>query len=328
MMKLLFQLCFLALATSAVSEEIPPTTIPPATPAPETSTPSQLNDTKTGVDVNKNATDNFNASTPKMDVNRTTEETKNASMPTPSPTMHQRPTSPSVTTQKVETGEGSTSAATTASAAVAAGGSSWAYILLVLIIIVIIVLCVILYMLRRASRTYSFDLQRPPASSSAYEPTGTFGQVYLDDLDQPANKDVISDDLSTTPVPNGTGPKPEENTDGEENALQDPPEVNDPQRSSSPSSSSSSSSSLSGGDQAEKKSNQMSSNNLFFDAVEETQPQQQNGNNNNPSVCSSDPFVEINLDDPAWSDQLLSPPPTSSVLPFSSFSFSSSSSSS
>lgn len=37
--------------------------------------------------------------------------------------------------------------------------------------------------------------------------------------DQPANKDVISDDLSTTPVPNGTGPQPEENADGEENGT-------------------------------------------------------------------------------------------------------------
>ncbi|KAM4713859.1 uncharacterized protein FYW61_018981 [Anableps anableps] len=133
-------------------------------------------------------------------------------------------------------------------------------------------------MLRRASRTYSFDLQRPVPSSNTFEPTGTFGQVYLDNLDQPTNKDVISDDLSTTPIPNGTSPQLEEKADGEENALQEPAKANDSQSSSS---SSSSSSSLTGDDQAEKKSNQMSSNNLFFDAAEEPQLQQ-NENNNNP----------------------------------------------
>ncbi|XP_054912200.1 uncharacterized protein LOC129376635 [Poeciliopsis prolifica] len=320
MMKLLVQLCFLTLAASAVSLM----TTPPATPVP--GTPSQRNDTNTTLDVKTNATDYLFNPTSEMEINGTMKEMNNASSAsTSSPAVHQGPTSPSVTTEtKAEASERSTSSATAASAAGSPGSSSWAYILLVLIIIVIVVLCVILYMLRRASRTYSFDLQRPAASSNVYEPTGTFGQVYLDDLDQPVNKDVISDDLSTTPVPNGTGPQPEETADGEENALQDPPEANDPQRPSS-SSSSSSRSSLSGGDQEEKKSNQMSSNNLFFDAVEETQ--QQNGNNNNnPSVCSSDPFVEINLDDPAWSDQLLTSPPASSVLPFSSFCSSSSSS--
>ncbi|MEQ2273651.1 hypothetical protein XENORESO_007060 [Xenotaenia resolanae] len=213
-------------------------------------------------------------------------------------------------------------------------------------------------MLRRASRTYSFDLQRPAPCSNLYEPTGTFGQVYLDDLEGSTHKDVISEDLSTTPVPNGTSPPLEEKAADEENgclkgwfetapkhveyvaqrpqivapsfkssslpaAPQEQPEASDPQNSSS-----SSSSSLSGDDQAEKKSNQMSSNNLFFDAAEELPQQQLNENNNNP-CGSSNPFVEINLDEPPWSDQLLtSPQPTSLVLPFSPFSFSPSSTSS
>ncbi|MEQ2296435.1 hypothetical protein AMECASPLE_024832 [Ameca splendens] len=200
---------------------------------------------------------------------------------------------------------------------------STGYVILVLIIILIIVLCIILFMLRRASRTYSFDLQRPAPCSNLYEPTGTFGQVYLDDLEGSTHKDVISEDLSTTPVPNGTSPPLEEKAADEENAPQEQPEASDPQNSSS-----SSSSSLSGDDQAEKKSNQMSSNNLFFDAAEEPPQQQLNENNNNP-CGSSNPFVEINLDEPPWSDQLLtSPQPTSLVLPFSPFSFSPSSTSS
>ncbi|XP_074555307.1 uncharacterized protein LOC141811224 [Halichoeres trimaculatus] len=199
------------------------------------------------------------------------------------------------------------------------GGSSWAYVILVLIILVIIVLCIILYLLRRASRTYTFDLQRPVPTNNPNEPTGTFEQVYLDDLEQPAPKDeVITDDISSTPVANGTTLQTEEKISNGDNTPQDQPGLN---RSETPPSSDSSPSL--GDEQADNHST--NSTNFFFDAVGEEQ--QQNENNNNPSVCSSDPFVEINLEDPALSNQLLtSPEASSSVLPFSPFSFSSSSS--
>ncbi|KAF6724492.1 hypothetical protein FQA47_020883 [Oryzias melastigma] len=66
--------------------------------------------------------------------------------------------------------------------------------------------------------------------------------------------------------------------------------------------------------QDEKKASPPVQENLLLEAAGE----QENENNNNPSICSSDPFVEINLDEPAWRDQLLSPSQTSStVTPFS-----------
>ncbi|XP_063325704.1 uncharacterized protein LOC134624625 [Pelmatolapia mariae] len=198
-------------------------------------------------------------------------------------------------------------------------GSSAGYVVLALIIIVIIILCIILYLLRRASRTYSFDLQRPNPVGHLSQPTGTFEPVYLDDLERPVPKDIeATDDLSPPPVANGTSLQSEEKDSTGENAPEEQPEANgvetSPAENTTPSLSS---------DEADKISNPPSSTNLFFDAIGE----QQNENNNNPTVCSSDPFVEINLDEPAWCDQLLnSSEGSSSVLPFSPFSLSSSSS--
>uniref|UniRef100_UPI0037E8B160 uncharacterized protein n=1 Tax=Semicossyphus pulcher TaxID=241346 RepID=UPI0037E8B160 len=196
--------------------------------------------------------------------------------------------------------------------------SSWGYVVLILIIMVIIVLSVILYLLRRVSRSYSFDLQRPVPASHLNEPTGTFGQVYLDDLDPSTAKDQEStEELSPEPVANGTTLQTEERNSNGENAQQEQSDANGLEASPT----SNTSPSL-GDEQADNTST--NSVNLFFDAFRE---EQQNENNNNPSVCSSDPFVEINLDEPAWCDQLLSSPEaSSSVLPFSPFSFSSSSS--
>ncbi|XP_071315695.1 uncharacterized protein [Trachinotus anak] len=202
------------------------------------------------------------------------------------------------------------------------GSSSWGYVILGLIIVVIVVLCVILYFLRRVSRTYSFDLQRPdPIINQFTEPTGTFEQVYLDDLDRPTPKDqVTTDDLSPPPVSNGTSLQSEEKDTSGENDPQEQPDANGLETLPT-----SNTSHLSGDDPDDKTSSPPSSTNLFFDASGEAP---QNENNNNPSVFSTDPFVEINLDEPAWCDQLLtSPEATSSVLPFSPFSFSSSSSS-
>ncbi|XP_041821227.1 uncharacterized protein LOC121626663 [Chelmon rostratus] len=200
--------------------------------------------------------------------------------------------------------------------------SSWGYVILVLIVLVIIVLCAILYLLRRVSRTYSFDLHRPVPGNNLNEPIGTFEQVYLDDLDQPAPKDQLTtDDLSSPSAANGTTLQSEEKGSSGENAPHEPPAANG----TGASLTSNTSPSL-GDDPVDKTPGSLNSNNLLLDAVGEDQP---NENNNNPLVCSSDPFVEINLDDPAWCDQLLtSPEAPSSVLPFSPFSFSSSSSSS
>lgn len=200
-----------------------------------------------------------------------------------------------------------------------AAGSSAGYVVLALIIIVILILCIILYLLRRASRTYSFDLQRPNPVGHLSQPTGTFEPVYLDDLERPVPKDIeATDDLSPPPVANGTSLQSEEKDSTGENAPEEQLEANgvetSPAENTTPSLSS---------DEADKISNPPSSTNLFFDAIGE----QQNENNNNPTVCASDPFVEINLDEPAWCDQLLnSSEGSSSVLPFSPFSLSSSSS--
>ncbi|XP_076581111.1 uncharacterized protein LOC143317060 [Chaetodon auriga] len=198
--------------------------------------------------------------------------------------------------------------------------SSWGYLFLVLIVLVIIVLCVILYFLRRAARTYSFDLHRPVPVNHLNEPIGTFEQVYLDDLDQPPPKDHLpTDDLSPPPVANGTTLQSEEKGSNGENAPQEQPAANGTEPSLT-----SNTSPSPGDDPADKTSSPLSAD-VFFDATGEDQ---QNENNNHPSVCLSDPFVEINLDEPAWGDQLLtSPEAPSSVLPFSPFSFSSSSSS-
>lgn len=197
---------------------------------------------------------------------------------------------------------------------------SWGYVILVLIILVIIALCVILYFLRRTSRTYSFDLHRPnPNVNQFSEPTGTFEPVYLDDLDQPAPKDQVT--ISEQPVANGTSLQSEEKAGNGENAAQESPDANGPETSPTGDSGASG-----GDDPADKTSDPSSCTNLFFDDTGETQ---QNENNNNPSVCSSDPFVDVNLDEPAWCDQLLAAPEAaSSVLPFSPFSFSSTSSTS
>ncbi|XP_050931715.1 uncharacterized protein LOC108873695 [Lates calcarifer] len=200
--------------------------------------------------------------------------------------------------------------------------SSWGYVILAFIILVIIVLCIILYFLRRVSRTYSFDLQRQdPIINQFNEPTGTFEPVYLDDLDRPAPKDLVTtNDPSPPPAANGTSVQLEEKGSNGENAPQEQPDANGLETSPS-----SDTSPTLDDDTADKTSNPPGSIDLMFDGFREPP---QNENNNNPSVCSSDPFVEINLDEPPWCDQLLSSPEaTSSVLPFSPFSFSSSSSS-
>ncbi|XP_034020871.1 uncharacterized protein LOC117505343 [Thalassophryne amazonica] len=195
--------------------------------------------------------------------------------------------------------------------------ASWVVILLVFIIVLIVVLCIILYFLWRSSKTYSFDLRPHPVSHST-EPIGTFEPVHLDDLDHPGAKDdVTSSDLSPPSVANGTSLPSGDNDLLGENAPQDHADTNCLE--ASPTSATNPSPSM---DLSDRISEQSSSMNLMFDLMGE---EQQNENNNNPSICSSDPFVEINLDEPVWSDHLLTyPQQTSSVLPFSPYSSSSS----
>ncbi|KAF6735260.1 hypothetical protein FQA47_022038 [Oryzias melastigma] len=189
---------------------------------------------------------------------------------------------------------------------------TWAYVILAFIILIIIVLSLILYFIRKTSRSYSFDLHRPTPMNNRNEPTGTFEQVYLDDFERPDLKDLtdlITDDTSSLPVANGTSPMSEENDSGGENAPQE--QADDK---SVGSTSTSETSQTLADNQDEKKASPPVQENLLLEAAGE----QENENNNNPSICSSDPFVEINLDEPAWRDQLLSPSQTSStVTPFS-----------
>ncbi|XP_060887621.1 uncharacterized protein LOC132958666 isoform X2 [Labrus mixtus] len=226
----------------------------------------------------------------------------------------------STTIWRKENGDVHPGVITTASTTEASSSPNPVYVILCLIILVIIVLCIILYLLRRVSRSYSFDLQRHVPPNRHNEPTGTFGQVYLDDLDLSDPKDeVISDDLSSAPVVNGTTLQLEDKISKGETAPEEKPDENGIETSPT-----SNTSSPLGDDQADNRST--NSTNLFFDAIMGEEQQNEN-NNNNPSVCSRDPFVEINLEEPALSDQLLTlPEGSSSPLSFSPFSFSSSSS--
>eukprot|EP00064_Thunnus_orientalis_P021120 superscaffoldBa00006217_g21275 len=153
--------------------------------------------------------------------------------------------------------------------------SSSGYVILVLIILVIIILCVILYLLRRVSRTYSFDLQRPSPASHCNEPTGTFEPVYLDDLDQTAPEDRVNNDYTPPPtLANGTTPQSEEKDSSGENAPQDQTDTNGLETLSiginSP--------------PADIMSDQLMNTDIFFNGSGE---EQQNENNNNPceTVC-------------------------------------------
>ncbi|XP_037335959.2 uncharacterized protein LOC119223006 [Pungitius pungitius] len=196
--------------------------------------------------------------------------------------------------------------------------SSWGYVVLTLIILVIIVLSLILYFLRRAAQTYSFDLHSAPASRPN-QPVGTFERVRLDDLDRkPASVVTACSYLPSPTVSNGSTRRAEE--EPRANGESVPPEAPDASGPQTPPT-------ADPGDPGPSLGSLVGCTNLFFDAVEE---EQQNENNNNPSaVCSRDPFVEINLDEAALCHQLLTPPQApASVLPFTPFSFSSSSSSS
>ncbi|XP_061620020.1 uncharacterized protein LOC133472740 [Phyllopteryx taeniolatus] len=98
-----------------------------------------------------------------------------------------------------------TAPSVTTAAAPVGGHDSWGYILLVLLLLVIIILLVILYLLRKASRTYSFDLQRPAPGNHGGGPAGDFEAFSLDNQGQ-----ATPCDRSTSPAANGTAPQSEE----------------------------------------------------------------------------------------------------------------------
>ncbi|XP_068164656.1 uncharacterized protein [Antennarius striatus] len=203
--------------------------------------------------------------------------------------------------------------------------------------LVIFGLCLILSLLRRASRTYSFDLQRPTPVDRSGKPDGTFESIYLDDLDQ-----LSPDYLAHPPLTNGMSTEPQGwDFDGEngttthpqdqggimesggrslsqfsvaeitsaafkQEIIHHPPLYHDDAHPSCPSS-------LSAEEQPTPNGMETSATSKSYpDPACETSPQLSgaehlNENNNNLSVCSGDPFVEISLNDPTWCRQLLQP---------------------
>ncbi|KAE8279430.1 hypothetical protein D5F01_LYC23019 [Larimichthys crocea] len=332
-MKLLSRLCFLVLVISSVSRgENDPTDAPErtnegSTPAPPTNTKPKgddINSTATPSSPQSHTTVNATDSplqgsqpqtfTPRADqkdsvtVNPTTKEVEaNTTAKTIAPTSVPKSGKGGESVAVTTTVSTATDSSSSKPAIIEKDHSSWGYVILVLIILVIIALCVILYILRRVSRTYSFDLQRPVHVNHLDEPIGTFEPVYLDDLDQPAPKDEVStEEIPPAPAANGTTVQSEESGSTGENGTTS--------NQIAPASE----------DQPDYKRDSLLQKFAYL-----YEDEQQNENNNNPSVCSSDPFVEINLDDPVRCDQLLtSPEAPSSVLPFSPFSFSTSSSTS
>ncbi|CAK6982464.1 uncharacterized protein LOC128383568 [Scomber scombrus] len=329
MKKLWSRLCFLVLAVSSVSRGQDET----VTQATENEDPDSTASTTATLPVSPNGTENSFTnftSSESPDIHTLVETTEPVTNQTNSTAEEERAirgnssaeegsgTSPPLTTsteQPVsETDNDDTPAWTTVTPVKIedGGSSSWGYVILVFIVLAIIILCVILLFLRKISRSYSFDLQRPSPANHGNEPIGTFEPVYLDDLDHTGPTDLVTNnDYSPPPVTNGTTVQLEDKESSGESALQEQ-EANGLETVSIGNNSPSAETPL-----------ELGSSTVFFDAVGE---EQQNENNNNPSICSSDPFVEINLDGPAWSNQLLtSPEVPSSVLPFSPFSFSPSS---
>ncbi|KAM9836515.1 uncharacterized protein ACBR49_018954 isoform 2-T2 [Aulostomus maculatus] len=149
------------------------------------------------------------------------------------------------------------------------------YVILVFILLVILILITILFLLRRASRTYSFDLQRPPAVSHPSQATGTFEPVDLDDLDRAA----AHGEETVPPTANGATPQ------SDDDARQGKMDANGGM--TSPSS------------ETNEPADEQLDMNLLSEVIGV-----ENENINNPSFCSGDPFVEINLNEPSPYDQL------------------------
>ncbi|XP_078100333.1 uncharacterized protein LOC144513213 isoform X1 [Sander vitreus] len=314
MMKLWSRLCFLVLAISSISKGQNGTTAPPDPPAASTPPPADETLNETARTMPPTASPQSNTLANATDLpstafrNQTVEPQSSDDLKTTTKEAEASAASQTATSVSVpESGkDGVTTVVTTTGSSSLkpviiedTSSSSAGYVILTLIVVIIISLCVILYFLRRASRSYSFDLHRQVPANHHNEPTGNFEPVYLDDLDRPAPKDEVTTDApSPPPVSNGTTLQSEDLISNGESAPQNQPDANGLEILPA---SSNTSPSL-GHDAADKTSSPFSSTNMFFDAIGE---EQQNENNNNPSLSSGEPFVEINLDDPAWCDQLL-----------------------
>ncbi|XP_028420463.1 uncharacterized protein LOC114546019 isoform X2 [Perca flavescens] len=307
-MKLCSRLCFLVLAISSISKGQNGTAVTPeplTAPTPTPRLPSDETVNKTDGATTPTSSPQSNTSANATDLPSTiftTETLDPQSTDDLSETRKEAEdskaaeTTTSVSAPESGKGDVTTTGGTKPELIEDMGGSSAGYVILIFIVLIIIILCVILYFLRRAARSYSFDLHRQVPANHHNEPLGNFEPVYLDDLDRPAPKDEVTTDApSPPPVSNGTTLQLEELISNGESAPQNQPdanglEISPPSSNTSPSL---------GQDAADKTSSPFSSTNMLFDAIGE---EQQNENNNNPSISSSEPFVEINLDDPAWCD--------------------------
>ncbi|XP_078100334.1 uncharacterized protein LOC144513213 isoform X2 [Sander vitreus] len=303
MMKLWSRLCFLVLAISSISKGQNGTTAPPDPPAASTPPPADETLNETARTMPPTASPQSNTLANATDLpstafrNQTVEPQSSDDLKTT--TKEAEASAASQTATSVSVPESGKDGVTTVVTTTGSSSLKPGYVILTLIVVIIISLCVILYFLRRASRSYSFDLHRQVPANHHNEPTGNFEPVYLDDLDRPAPKDEVTTDApSPPPVSNGTTLQSEDLISNGESAPQNQPDANGLEILPA---SSNTSPSL-GHDAADKTSSPFSSTNMFFDAIGE---EQQNENNNNPSLSSGEPFVEINLDDPAWCDQLL-----------------------
>ncbi|XP_056883554.1 mucin-2 isoform X1 [Takifugu flavidus] len=182
------------------------------------------------------------------------------------------------------------------------------YVILVLIVLAIIFLCGIIFFLRRASRTYSFDLQRPPPSSHLNEPIGTFEPMCLDDLDQVVYVDQVTPDgFSRSSCANGTAPRsdkkaPDDQTDTTRGAADASPQEEPGANAQDASSTSSTSGSVSE-DPVDKTASLSNGIDLLMDSTGEEEQNQANS----PTVCPTDTFFDVNLEVVAQSEPSESP---------------------
>ncbi|KAK7909990.1 hypothetical protein WMY93_014674 [Mugilogobius chulae] len=177
------------------------------------------------------------------------------------------------------------------------------YVILMLILLLVLALCIILFYLRRVSRTYTFDLQRP--APGRVEPIGTFEPVYLDDLDY----QVHTTEILPTAEANGTVLSTEDKTlNGEVSQTTDVQKTeSSPTAETEPSKVQLNQDELTQDlNQDQVKQDQENPDELNQDLspvlfIEESE-EDMNVNNNNQSMRSS-AFVEISLDEPQSSVQ-------------------------
>ncbi|XP_011618024.2 uncharacterized protein isoform X1 [Takifugu rubripes] len=212
------------------------------------------------------------------------------------------------TTEEVNSGSGFWVTQTTTLPGSPVSIATTGYVILVLIVLAIIFLCGIIFFLRRASRTYSFDLQRPPPSSHLNEPIGTFEPMCLDDLDQVVYVDQVTPDgFSRSSCANGTAPRsdekaPDDQTDTTRGAADASPQEEPGANAQDASSTSSTSGSVSE-DPVDKTASLSNGIDLLMDSTGEEEQNQANS----PTVCPTDTFFDVNLEVVAQSEPSESP---------------------